>query len=86
MSFLIILHQIYLKKREWICAQNIDGKYISTYAKDKPQEDLAESILPWVAITYRAERQKKNTIKTIRKTIPNRLRYFDQKLSLKLVE
>ena len=59
----------------------MDGKFISTYARDKPSEDFAETILPWVAITYRPERQKKHVIKTVQKTIPNRIKYLDSKLS-----
>ena len=64
----------------------MDGKYISAYAVKKPEEDFAESILPWIAITYRAERQKKHVIKTVRKTMANRIKYLDSKLSIKLVK
>ena len=31
---------------EWKCAQTMDGKYISTYGRDKPSEDFAETVLP----------------------------------------
>ena len=65
----------------WKCAQNMDGKFISTYGRDKPSEDFAETILPWVAITYRPERQKKYVIKTVRKTMPNRIKYLDSNIS-----
>ena len=75
-----------MKTKEWKCAQSNDGKSISTYARDKPEEDFAETILPWVAIKYRAERQKKQVISTVRKTIPNRIKYLDRNLSLKLVK
>ena len=70
---------------DWKCAQNMDNKYISTYARKKPAEDFAESVLPWVAITYRADRQKKHQIKTVRKSMPNRINYLDSKLSIKFV-
>ena len=63
----------------------MDGKFISTYARKKPTEDFAESILPWVAITYRADRQKKHVIKTVRKAMPNRIKYLDSKLSMEFV-
>ena len=64
----------------------MDGRYISTYARDNPWEDLAESVLPWVAITYRAERQKKYVVETVQKTMPNRIKYLDSKLSIEFVK
>ena len=64
----------------------MDGRYISTYGRDNPWEDLAESVLPWVAITYRAERQKKYVIDTVQKTMPNRIKYLDSKLSIEFVK
>ena len=70
---------------DWKCAQNMDNKYISTYARKKPTEDFAESVLPWVAITYRADRQKKNVIKTVQKSMPNRIKYLNSKLSIEFV-
>ena len=72
--------------REWICAENNDEKYISTYARDKPEEDFAESILPWLAVTYRSDRLKSGVAKTIQKTMPNRMKYFDRKIRVKFVK
>ncbi|MFW6224442.1 MAG: hypothetical protein ACOC4R_02150, partial [Bacteroidota bacterium] len=62
----------------WIEAQDIDGAYISTYAKDYPErEDIAESFLPWLAVRYRRDRISDDDYNTITETIPNRLKYFD---------
>ena len=41
----------------WRTAQQADGVFISTYARDHPDyEDVAESILPYFAVRYRPER------------------------------
>jgi len=69
--------------REWICAENDDRKFISTYARDNPgREDVAESVLPWLAVTYRANRINQNDVNTIKGTIPNRIAYFNRKISI----
>ena len=71
---------------EWICAQNDDGKFISSYALNSNNygEDFAESILPWLAATFRENRQDWSTMNTVRSTIPNRMKYFDQKIRSKV--
>lgn len=62
----------------WITAQELDGAYISSYAKDYPErEDIAESFLPWLAVRYRRDRISEDDYNTIIQTIPNRLQYFD---------
>ena len=68
----------------WINAQNADPTFISTYARDFPQrEDIAESFLPYLAVTYRGSRISQEYINTVSNTIPNRLAYFDaQELDL----
>lgn len=67
----------------WLSAQAKDVNFISTYARDYPtREDVAESVLPWLAVRYRASRISPEQISKIQRAIPNRLAYFD---SLSLV-
>ena len=74
---------ISLQNRLWICAQNDDGKFISTYAKGAAaSEDIAESILPWLAVTYRAGRTNQNDVDTVKETIPNRMKYFNREIAI----
>ena len=62
----------------WLDAQEADGNFISTYARDHPdREDIAESYLPYFAVRYRPERILQSTLQTILRTIPNRVAYFD---------
>jgi hypothetical protein len=62
----------------WLAAQNADGEYISTYAKDNPtREDVAESFLPYFAYRYRPDRISQSMANVISSTIPNRIAYFD---------
>jgi len=69
--------------REWICAENDDRKFISTYSRDNPaREDVAESVLPWLAVKFRSNRISQNDASKIRRTIPNRIAYFDKKLTI----
>jgi hypothetical protein len=61
----------------WVAAQNADPTFISTYARDNPQrEDIAESVLPYLAATYRRARISQQLFDTITTTIPNRNAYF----------
>jgi hypothetical protein len=67
----------------WLSAQAKDVNFISTYARDNPtREDVAESVLLWLAVRYRASRISPAQISKIQRAIPNRLAYFD---SLSLV-
>lgn len=62
----------------WIAAQQADGEFISTYARDFPaREDLAETLVPWLAARALAERAEPSLIATTESTIPNRLAYLD---------
>lgn len=64
---------------EWVAAQEKDGEFISTYARDNPyREDIAESFLLYFALRYRADRVSKNLKEVVNQTIPNRLAYFDK--------
>ena len=66
----------------WQAAQAKDKKFISNYARDfTVREDVAESFPAWFETRQRRSRMPSAVIKTIEKTIPARLAYFD---SLKL--
>ncbi|WP_147676648.1 hypothetical protein [Algibacter pacificus] len=68
----------YKQDPEWLASQQADGNFISTYARDNPTtEDLAESLLMWIAVTYRADRVPQDLIDTINETMPNRINFFD---------
>ena len=62
----------------WLAAQTKDVNLISTYARDNPtREDVAESFLPYLALRYRSARITPALANTIKRTIPNRIAYFD---------
>jgi hypothetical protein len=63
---------------DWIAAQQADGTFISTYARDNPQrEDVAESFLCYLALRYRSARISEADADKILRAIPNRIAYFD---------
>ena len=67
----------------WLLAQSKDVNFISMYARDAPaREDVAERVLAWLAVRYRANRIGPSLRATIEQVIPNRMAYFD---SLNLV-
>ena len=72
-----------LQARKWICAENADGKYISTYARNNPGEDFAESAVPWFALRYKSSRVGQADIDKVKSTMPNRIQYFDDNLGPK---
>ena len=62
----------------WLSAQVTDVNFISSYARDNPaREDVAESVLTWLAVRYRASRIDPAKVAKIQQAIPNRLAYFD---------
>jgi len=68
-----------IDKAEWAAAQLADKEYISDYARDYPErEDVAESILPWIAVHYRLDRVSREHAEKVLKAIPNRLKFFDE--------
>ena len=63
----------------WKTVQEADNKFISKYAKDFPyREDIAETVLWWIAMRCKEDRISKSNYKKISKAIPNRLKYFDK--------
>lgn len=62
----------------WVSAQESDGNFISTYARDNPtREDIAETFLLYMAIRYRSDRINQSLEDKILETIPNRIMYLD---------
>ena len=75
----VSLDRLHKMTPAWRAAQEADAGFISTYARDLPeQEDFAESLLPWYAVRRRAERLDDATRTAILEQIPNRLEYFDR--------
>ena len=76
------------KDPAWYDAVEKDGRFISTYARDHPQqEDAAETILLCLALT-RPERLSRADLQTIVRTVPNRCQYYarDQGFSFSFSE
>ena len=62
----------------WLEAQQADGGFISNYARDHPdREDIAESVVPWIAVRHRSHCIPRQVADTIIRTIPNRIAFFD---------
>lgn len=72
------LDRKYARDPQWLTAQKQDGKYISSYAKDNPfREDIAESLVPYLAVQFRADRFPLEQRKVIQETIPHRIQVFN---------
>ena len=62
----------------WTDAVNLDGNYLSTYAKDNPDsEDVAETFQAYIAVKYFPERITSSLRDTILSICLNRFKYFD---------
>ena len=62
----------------WIDAVNLDGNFLSTYAKDNPDsEDVAETFQAYIAVKYFPERISNSLRDTILSVCLNRFKYFD---------
>ncbi|MEM9142659.1 MAG: hypothetical protein AAGA86_06700 [Bacteroidota bacterium] len=63
----------------WLSAQEADGNFISTYAKDNPtREDMAETFLMYLAVRFLPERIDTSLQDIVLNTIPNRMAYLDR--------
>ena len=72
------LDPFYHDAPRWLEAQQADGSFISAYARDHPdREDIAESVVPWIAVRYRRDRIHASVADTIVETMPNRMAFFD---------
>lgn len=72
----------------WRAAAEADGVAISKYARERPDtEDISETIGPWLAVRFRAERLDPAMVQTLQETVPNRFEYWDcQGLSMDILE
>lgn len=66
-------------KATWLHAQQTDGQFITSYARENPErEDIAESFVLYYAAKLRADRLPPETVEHIQQTMPNRIAYFDR--------
>ena len=62
----------------WTDAVNLDGNYLSNYAKDNPDsEDVAETFQAYIAVKYFPKRITSSLRDTILSVCLNRFKYFD---------
>ena len=62
----------------WRAAQEADGRFLNSYARDYPErEDIAETTWAYFVTHYRPDRIGARNVETILAAIPNRLAYFD---------
>ena len=62
----------------WTDAVNLDGNYLSTYAKDNANsEDVAETFQAYIAVKYFPDRISNSLRDTILSVCLNRFKYFD---------
>ncbi len=65
--------------RGWRDAQSADGRYLTEYAQEFPDtEDFAETLPLYVAVEHLPGRLSATIERQIRRTIPNRIAYFDE--------
>jgi hypothetical protein len=63
----------------WLAAQRSDPTFISDYARENPtREDVAETLLPWLAVRQRRDRIDASLADTIERAVPARLAYLDR--------
>ena len=63
----------------WKAAQDKDPTFISIYARDYPmREDIAETVVLYLAVRYRQDRISSGLADTVLTTIPNRMKYLDE--------
>ena len=68
-----------INDKEWKKAQKADGIFISNYAKNNPdREDIAETVMAWLAVRCKPERMSKEEYNKIINGIPNRLKVLDK--------
>ncbi len=81
-----LLENEFATKPCWRAAQRSDGEFISEYAASDPGgtaddpggEDFAETLVAYFAIRYRPGRLSPGTERTIKRTIPARIRCLDR--------
>jgi hypothetical protein len=71
------LDRVHARDAEWLKAQEQDGRFVSTYARDNSdREDIAESFLLYLAYDFRSDRISQELADTIQSVMPNRIKYF----------
>ncbi len=77
----ISLDNRYRASSDWQYAQTIDPTFISNYAQSRSgTEDIAESVVPYLAYRYRPQRISKADYASILKAMPARIAFFDREL------
>lgn len=66
---------------DWLDARKKDVNFITTYAMNTVKEDMAESFLAYLILSYRPDRITDSIRDTINATIPARIAYFDKDFS-----
>ena len=67
--------------KQWVAAQESDGKFVTDYGRKKPdKEDLAESALFAYTMIHHPERIPKEESERIRAAIPARIAFFEKLL------
>ena len=66
--------------------RNQDSKFISKYATENIDEDLAESVVAWVGLRCKPDRIKKTHFKKVSEGIKNRLKFIDNYANNKAVD
>lgn len=62
----------------WLSAQADDPTFISDYAQANPdREDVAETIVPWLAVRFARDRVDPAVVDLIEEAIPHRLAFLD---------
>lgn len=73
------LDPILAQSQEWIDAQEADGAFLSEYAAEHPQrEDVAETVVPWIAICCGDDRVDEDTAERIRELAGHRLEVLER--------
>jgi nickel-dependent lactate racemase len=68
-----------INRSKWNKAIKADNKFVSRYANNFPKrEDIAETIIWWIAVRCKSDRISKLAYKKIILGIPNRLKYLDE--------
>ena len=77
----ISLDNRFRRNSDWQYAQTVDPTFISTYAQSRSgTEDIAESVVPYLAYRYRPQRISKADYAAILRTMPARIAFFDREL------
>lgn len=64
---------------DWLAAQKADDGFISDYAHDHPiREDVAESVVPWIAVCCGDPRVDDETAAQIQRRMPHRIAVFER--------